>query len=154
MNMPLAMKNYMVDDYGKVLDTNTTQSLATMCLSHAVDTLLHPGIVYFLWKAHTASRVVPFPKRNNGNILTWPVIFSTLLTSRLWSVVHVYHNTGQFGLFYVGHDIYHVHDLDAWLPAYVAEGLFYLLLVLYKWKNTYRGSEEKSVSRATCLLQR
>jgi hypothetical protein len=35
------------------------------------------------------------------------------------------------------HDVYHhVHDLDAWLSAYVAEGLFYLLLALYKWKRT------------------
>jgi hypothetical protein len=58
---------------------------------------------------------------------------STYITSRLWSVVHVYHNTGEFGLFYFGHDVYHVPDLGAWLPAYVAEGLFYLSLVVYKW---------------------
>jgi hypothetical protein len=132
MNMPPAMKSYMVDDHGKVVSDATTQSLAIMCLSHALDTLLHPGIVYFLWRAHTRDPPSPVSKRN---VVTWPVILSTHFTSRLWSAVHVYHNTRQFGLFYVGHDIYHVHDLDAWLPAYVAEGLFYLALVLYKWRN-------------------
>jgi hypothetical protein len=33
-------------------------------------------------------------------------------------------------------DIHDVHDLDAWLPEYVAEGLFYLLLALVNGKRT------------------
>jgi hypothetical protein len=123
MNMPLAMKKVMVDPHGQVL--NTTESLAVMFVSHALDTLLHPGIVYLLWRAHSCS----CPKKE---MVTWPVIISTFLTSRIWSAVHVYHNTREFGWWYFGHDVYHIHDLDSWLPAYLAEGLFHVMLVVYK----------------------
>ena len=139
MNMPAVLKSAIVDEQHGAVMYNIT-SLAAMCLSHALDTLLHPGLVYLLWRAHSR-------KTADAEILTWPVIISTYLVSRLWSVVHVYHNTGQLGFFYYGYDVYHVHDLDSWLPAYVAEGVLFTLVVLYKvaWQGR-KGKELCSVN--------
>lgn len=139
MNMPAAMTNAMtvVQEGGTTVVHFTALSMSVMLLSHALDTFAHPGLTYLLWKrhseAHGSSDVTTRTATSAlQSILTWPVIISTYLTSRLWSVVHVYYNTGKFGLFYFGHDVYMIHDLDSWLPAYLAEGLLYVAIVIYK----------------------
>lgn len=124
MNMPTVMKEVMVDQDGGI--KSSPDALVMMALSHALDTLLHPGLVYLFWRSHKASG------GTWKGIFTWDVIVATYAFSRLWSMVHTFVNDGVVGLWYCGYDVYHINDLDSWLPAYVAESLFYVGIVLYK----------------------
>ena len=126
MNMPAVMKEIMVERDGGI--KYSSDALAMMAVSHALDTLLHPGLVYLFWRSH---------KLSGGtlkSIFTWDVIVGTYALSRLWSIVHTFvNNDGVVGLWYCGYDVYHINDLDSWLPAYIAEALFYVGIVLYKF---------------------
>mmetsp|Transcript_23344 Transcript_23344/g.28685 ORF Transcript_23344/g.28685 Transcript_23344/m.28685 type:complete len:229 (-) Transcript_23344:65-751(-) len=124
MNMPRFMKNEMVDTSGHVF--YTSKSMMYMGMSHVLDTIFHPGIVYILLKAHLSQG------GKLKDIFTWNIMLATFLVSRLWCIVHTYHNHGEASGWYFGHDVYHIHDLDAWLPAYLAEGMFYIMLGSYK----------------------
>ena len=62
-----------------------------------------------------------------------------------WSVIHTYYNFGTPLPFYVGHDVYTVDSLDSWYPAYIAEAVVYLSVVV--WKILLEGSEEKKLSK-------
>ena len=124
MNMPRFMKTAMVDETGHVF--YTYNSVAYMAVSHVFDTFLHPGIVFLLYKAHC---------RAGGkfrDILSWNVIFATFAMSRLWSFVHTHHNQGEIGAWYFGYDVYHIHTLDCWMPAYITEGACIAAAIIYK----------------------
>jgi len=125
MNMPKVMKAAMVNEEGHVFYTNN--SMGYMAISHVFDTLLHPGIVYILLKAHWSSG------GTIKDICTWKVIMSAFAVSRLWSLVHTYYHDGVPALFYAGYDVYHIHDLGCWVPAYIAESMFLVSAALYKF---------------------
>ncbi len=144
MNMPAFMKCEMFDyEAGHVFYTH--RSIAYMAVSHVLDTLLHPGIVYFMYKAHRSSG------GNIENILSWRVLASTFVVSRLWSMVHTYYHTGIINGWYFGYDVYHIHDLDSWMPAYVAEILFLLILVICKGWNREASNCDVRFSRVEVM---
>lgn len=124
MNMPPSLKHAMVDQTGHVFYSSSSKMY--MLLSHILDTLLHPGIVYFLYKAHSKSG------GTIDNVFATNVILATFMMSRFWSILHTYINGMEVSGWYFGHDVYHIHDLEGWRPAYIAEGLFYTAIVGYK----------------------
>jgi hypothetical protein len=95
-NMPPAMTNIMwiINDDNdndhhnpRQLDFTSTHSLLMMALSHALDLLGHPLLTYYFWRKHS--------KGGGGTlkqVLSWPVIVSTYLFSRCWSMTHTYYN--------------------------------------------------------------
>lgn len=121
MNMPPLLRSRMVDASGRVADA--PGSLPVKVLSHVLDLLLHPGLVWILWRAH---RCQTSPR----DVVTWATVAGTYALSRLWSVVHRTHNGHGIGIFYAGYEVYDLHDLDSWPVAYAAEGIFYGLLVV------------------------
>jgi hypothetical protein len=133
-NMPHCMMQHMVMPSGELVYSQ--MGMYMMGLSHVLDTLGHPILAYYFVHRHY---------KDGGNLdslLTWRVIISTYMLSRIWSLVHTYFNFGDFRLFYFGYDVYKISDLDSWLPAYLAEGTLYLLIVA--WKLSPRS--EKSVT--------
>lgn len=126
-NMPGAMKDHIFHPQTGEIQYHSTKALQMMALSHTLDILLHPLLTYYFWRRH---------KQRGGTaadiFLSWPVIVSSYLYSRLWSMTQNMYNTGKPGFFYIGHDIYIMEHLDCWIPAYAAESLFYACLVLYK----------------------
>uniref|UniRef100_A0A7S2IGE7 Uncharacterized protein n=1 Tax=Helicotheca tamesis TaxID=374047 RepID=A0A7S2IGE7_9STRA len=133
MNMPEVMLSFMTDGEGNLI--YTTSSLCIMALSHALDTFLHPGVTYLLWRAHC---------RSGGTVqtlMTWPVIVSTFIFSRFWSCFHIYYNSGKFGVYYFGHDIYILNNLDSFLPSYASEGVFFLGAVVWKISQMRKNHE-------------
>lgn len=129
MNMPTFMKTAMVDADGHVF--YSYNSVFYMCISHILDTLLHPGIAYLLYKAHIRSG------KNRKPITSWSVLIATFAVSRLWSLVHTHHNGMDIGAWYFGYDVYHIHDLDCWMPAYLTEGLFFASICVWKLSKTF-----------------
>jgi hypothetical protein len=144
-NTPAAMRVYMVDEGGNLI--HTYMSWAVMALAHLADTLGHPLPVLLFWWMHC---------RAGGSlrdVLTWPVIGSTYLLSRVWSLTHTYYNFGEPGLFYFGYDVYNVKDLEGWLPAYLAEGAMYASAVMYKlWAVERTTSKTLHVESSHPLL--
>mmetsp|Transcript_10435 Transcript_10435/g.22974 ORF Transcript_10435/g.22974 Transcript_10435/m.22974 type:complete len:301 (-) Transcript_10435:160-1062(-) len=134
-NMPEGMIRYMiqqlpVDDAatttviaaegsGGYIFLDTYSAYAMIALSHVLDTLGHPILAYAFYRIHMS---------NGGtirDILTWPVVVSAWHISRVWSLVHSYYNTGVFSLWYVGHDVYVLNNLDSYVVAYVWEGMLF-----------------------------
>ena len=132
MNMPEIIVSALTDSDGKIL--YTTEVIPLKLLSNLLDILLHPGIVYLLYKAHCKSSATP-----NKDLFSWPVIISTFTMSRFWSVFHTYYNSGNFSLFYIGTDIYILDEMDSWFAAYFAEISFFVALVGYKLVCYCRG---------------
>jgi len=142
MQLLPVISTYTVDsatslhEYAKVHEINhgefdgqvfyTKRSVIWMGISHAFDTLLHPGIVYMLLKSYLGAG------RYLKDVISWTMIFATFCVSRSWSMLHTYHNTGKTRGWYFGYEVYHIHDLDSWMPAYVTEGIILLVLVVYK----------------------
>lgn len=124
MNVPPFMKAEMVDAAGRVFYTQ--ESLIYMLISHVLDILLHPGIAYLMYKGHRKSG------RRVDNIITWNIVLSAFAVSRLWSAVHTLYNQGILRGWYFGHDVYHFHDLSPYMAAYVAEGIFFAGIAVYK----------------------
>jgi hypothetical protein len=125
-NMPTTMTDYMVDSQTGSLVTDNWQSLTVMALSHLLDTLGHPILTFVFWRLHC---------RAGGSLkdlFSWNVVVSTYMLSRLWSLTHTLYNFGTPGLFYFGYDVYIIDDLDSWIAAYVAEGVVYAGIVVYK----------------------
>lgn len=133
MNMPTAIKALLTCPItGEIV--YTSESRGAMVLSIVLDALAHPGLAYFFWRQHVRER-----RRRSAaaggdlrSVLAWPVLLSHFAVSRVWSLVHTYHNFGALGLYYFGYDVYHLNDLDCWIPAYTAEGLLHLGIVLWK----------------------
>jgi hypothetical protein len=150
-NMPIVMTNVMLDSQTKVL-LQSWEALSVMGVSHLLDTLAHPLLTLYMWRLHC---------RSGGSLrdlFSWNVVVSTFALSRLWSLTHTMYNFGTsgWGLYYFGSDVYILDDLESWISAYVAEGLFYVAIVLYKifWEQstTVMSTTTATVSEAKGLV--
>jgi hypothetical protein len=154
-NMPSILTQYMViqhDDSNNnststtTLDFNSTTALSVMGVSHLLDILAHPVLTYYFWKRHV---------RRGGTmydvITSWQVIVSAYAFSRSWSLFHTYYNFGyeNMSLWYVGHDVYIMNELDSWYPAYIAEGIVFGSATLYKLLSLSRRKNGKDVNRSS-----
>ena len=131
-NMPQSIVDKIVlqTDNGYEM-LNTTTAWGYKFLSHVLDTIGHPMIVYLFWRIH---------KSHQGtlkDLLSWPVLILAWHMSRFWSIVHSYHNKGTFDFWYFGHDVYVLNDSSVYLTAYVAEGLCFGGAVI--WKLLFEG---------------
>ncbi|KAL9185947.1 hypothetical protein ACHAXT_003724 [Thalassiosira profunda] len=125
-NMPGAITQHMLrevpgEDGGKgsyeMFDHEDMSAVMAKVISHVLDTLGHPLLAYLFWVLH---------RKAGGtlkDVLSWPVIVFAWHFSRVWSLVHSHHNAGTPALWYHGHDVYMLENLDCYLVAYVAEGL-------------------------------
>ena len=133
-NMPSAMLPHMVqelpcDDDGGGGDCgyvvlNTSTSIVMKGLSHVLDIIAHPGLVYLFYGLH---------RRSGGtlsDILAWPVIVVAWHLSRTWSIVHSYHNNGALAFWYYGYDVYKLKNLNSYLMSYIAEGACFSVVIL------------------------
>jgi hypothetical protein len=130
-SMPRLMLPHMVqelpcDDGGSCgyVILNTFTSILMKGLSHVLDIIAHPGLVYLFYRLH---------RRCGGtlrDILAWPVIVVGWLMSRMWSMVHSYHNNGMLAFWYYGYDVYKVTNLDSYLVSYIAEGVCFSIAIL------------------------
>jgi hypothetical protein len=158
LNMPSTMTNVMLDSTAEtsVLLLDSWQSFAVMGASHLLDTLGHPLLTLYFYRLHCHAG------GSLRDLLSWNIVVSTYMLSRLWSLTHTLYNygtTGWGGIFYVGHDIYIMEDLNSWMAAYVAEGLFYIAIVLYKiiWEDRpttamSTATKTTATSKATGLV--
>lgn len=126
-NMPSSIKDHIFHEKTSEINYESTSAKSMMALSHILDLLGHPLLTYYFWRRH---------KQKGGTaadiFMSWPVIVSSYLYSRLWGMTHLVYNFGRPGIFYIGYDIYIMEHLDCWIPAYVAESVFYALVVSYK----------------------
>ena len=139
-NMPSIMVQYMmlVEDDNQNLDFVSTTSLLVMGLSHILDLLAHPLLTYYFWYRHMKrhqnenKEKIGLYKKAIRQILTVDVIVAAYMYSRVWSLTHTKYNTGRFGLWYMGFDVYVMDTLDSWYPAYIVEGIVYSSVALWK----------------------
>lgn len=136
-NVPTSMKSVIFDNStGLVL--NTPESTKMKIASHVMDTIGHPGLtILFLWIC----------LRNGGrlrDLSKLSVVVSAYCFSRLWSVVHNYHNYNKFGMYYAGHHIYTIDSLDIWFNVYVAEGAVYAVAFVFGGYDLYLGIIRRS----------
>lgn len=126
-NMPSSIKDSIFHEETGQIQYGSTSAQSMMALSHVLDLIGHPLLTYYFWRRH---------KQTGGTaadiFMSWPVIVSSYLYSRLWGMTHLLYNFGRPGIFYIGYDIYIMQHLDCWIPAYVAESVFYALVVCYK----------------------
>ena len=130
-NMPDSMLSYMVkdlpcDDGGECgyVIFDSLNSILMKALSHMVDIVAHPGLVFLFYGIH---------KRSGGtlsDIFAWPVIVVAWHVSRTWSIVHSYHNNGVLAFWYYGYDVYKLTNLDSYLVSYIAEGVCFSVAIL------------------------
>lgn len=150
--------NTSQDQENGTLDFESYHSLTAMAISHILDLLGHPLLTYYFWRRHNDNNKnnnsakinandnnsTTIDNNNNNNntfisifindICSWPVIVSSFMYSRIWSVVHTYYNFGSkgIGFYYIGYDVYVMDTLDSWYPAYLAETCIFTSLVLWK----------------------
>lgn len=138
-NMPEALRRGIFvgnDPDGSDIDYSSSSALAAMALAHTLDFLGHPILTYYFWKQH---------HKLNGSLASlvrWPVVLAAYLFSRIWSLTHSLYNNSEPGMFYIGHDIYVVAHLDCWIPAYIAETVFFLSVLLYKLFSAATSSSQ------------
>ena len=129
-NMPESLMQYyyiVVEEHDNPqLDFESRGALFALAVAHLLDILAHPLLTYFFWKRHSARG------QTLGDAFTWPVILAAYAYSRLWSLTHTKYNTGEFGLWYFGFDVYVMDSLDSWYPAYITETFIYASIVLWK----------------------
>ena len=121
MNMPPSVRSFMVDESGEVF--YTYKSLFFMAGSHASDTFCHPGIAYIMYLLH---------RRAGGTldeIFSWKILVAAFVLARFWSLVHNLNHNGKVGFWYVGHDVYHILDLECFKAAYGAEGVAFAFMI-------------------------
>lgn len=152
---------------------NSYTAIITKILSHILDIVAHPGIVYLLCSIHIQQyHAVMFSngrsyneKNYNGSnnknqgtmtnvnsnnmitllqdVLTWPVIITTWHMSRLWSIIHTYINNNDdgssksFALWYYGFHVYKLNNLNSYLASYIAEGLCFVIVIVYRMYVDY-----------------
>mmetsp|Transcript_21803 Transcript_21803/g.60613 ORF Transcript_21803/g.60613 Transcript_21803/m.60613 type:complete len:355 (+) Transcript_21803:13-1077(+) len=127
-NMPEIMTQHMLNDENQVV-YDTPQSVSMIALSHLLDTLGHPVLALYYWSLH---------RFQLSKVLSWSVLIGTYALSRYWSCFHQYYNDGVVHPFYIGRDVYQIHDdnddhlFGLWAPAYLAEGTCYVLFTLFK----------------------
>lgn len=108
-NMPSFMTSTMLEKSTGQLNYDSASSLLTMMAAHLLDILGHILLTYYFWRKH---------RQDGGtfrSVCTWPAIILSYLFSRCYSMTQVYCNTGEFGLFYVGFDVYVMDTLDPWV---------------------------------------
>ena len=150
-NMPDSMMFYMLkedESESSYIILNTYTAMAMKILSHILDTLGHPGLAYLFYRLHCNE----FRTNNDDNsrsvwrdILSWEVITSAWYLSRLWSMVHSYYNSiREVKVWYYGHDIYKLNNLNAYFIAYVVEGLCFVVAILYRlhWDRNDSDTEK------------
>ncbi len=142
-NMPPWMRPHMLrelpgddDDDGGYVILYTCSSCAMKALSHVLDLVGHPGLACLFYRSHLA---------HGGtlrDVLSWPVIAAAWHISRAWSAMHTYHNTGTMGLWYFGHDVYRLNNLNAYLIAYVVEGACFGMAIVCRlcWDHEERSA--------------
>jgi hypothetical protein len=155
-NMPSSlMKYYLVDvltnndnDHPtyhtqptQELDFESKEALIALLMAHVLDFLAHPLLTYYFWRKY-ATRGGTLQK-----VFTWPVIVMAYLYSRLWSLTHTKYNTGEFGLWYFGYDVYVMDSLDSWYPAYITESCVYACVVAWKLYDRGTSSVQHPSSR-------
>ena len=132
----------------------SSHTFTPIIIIHIFDLLGHPLLTYYFWRRYNNNNnnnsnnsiaTTPPPDNRDKNndksihiideICTWPVLISAYIFSRVWSIVHTYHNFGYFGLFYIGFDVYIIDSLDMWYPAYTTETVLYSSLILRKFIN-------------------
>ena len=130
-NMPDPMLPHMVQELpcdnggecGYVI-FDSLNSILMKALSHMVDIVAHPGLVFLFYGIH---------KRSGGtfsDIFAWPAIVVAWHVSRTWSIVHSYHNIGVLAFWYYGYDVYKLTNLDSYLVSYIAEGVCFTVAIL------------------------
>jgi hypothetical protein len=147
-HMPRAMLSHMMqelacendDDRCGYVMLNTSVSILMKALSHVLDIIAHPGLLYLLHRLH---------RRAGGtlrDVFAWPVIVVAWHASRTWSAVHSYHNNGALAFWYYGFDVYKVTNLDSYLVSYVAEGVCFSVAILCRlyWDHIERSLDSSS----------
>ena len=150
-NMPESIMFYMIkedESESSYIILNTYTAMAMKILSHVLDTVGHPGLAYLFYRLHSNE----FRRTNDDDnsrsvwrdILSWEVIVTSWYLSRLWSMVHSYYNFGEVKLWYYGHDIYKLNNLNAYFIAYVVEGLCFVVAILYRlhWDRNDSDTEK------------
>ena len=128
-NMPSFLTDVMLDPLDGQVQYNTAEQWTAVLLSHALDTLGHPVLALYFWKLN---------QFDLSKILSWSVIVGTYCLSRTWSLFHNLYNDGKFGLLYIGYDVYTINDHNddrlegMWMPAYIMEGMCYVLMIAFK----------------------
>eukprot|EP00977_Amphora_coffeiformis_P013107 scaffold3364_cov161-Amphora_coffeaeformis.AAC.2 len=133
-NMPESMTQHMINEQAVIYNP---ASMSVMCLAHLFDTLGHPVLAYYFWR-RSAPKTNDLPKSFTWTCrCSWSVLICSYLLSRIWSLVHTWHNQGHPALFYFGYDVYTILDRECWmeglwLPAYVTEAVVYAAFVVGK----------------------
>ena len=97
---------HIFDDGSSFLSQINTTCLKTMIISHTLDIIGHPILVYYFWRryvTYTTTKEITSTTNSDGrrpssrrqlvrNLFTWPYITSTFLWSRVWSMIHVFYN--------------------------------------------------------------
>ena len=144
-NMPGSMRPYMIqylepgEDGGEsttatYIILNTYSSWLMKALSHVLDAIGHPGLVYLFYRLHYKQHYKNVEGQEATSfwkdVLTWPIIVSAWHFSRIWSMVHSFYNTGNISWWYFGHDVYKLNNLNCYLVAYIAEGICFVVAIL------------------------
>ena len=150
-NMPDVMLPHMVheptcdgdvdENCGYVI-LDTFASTLIRALSHVLDILAHPGLLYLFYRLHcTAGGTL-------RDVFAWPVIVVAWHISRTWSVVHSHHNDGTLAFWYYGHDVYKLANLESYLVSYIAEGVCFSVAILCRlyWDRIEKQVPTKKTS--------
>jgi len=169
-NMPEIMTRHMMTADERVMMMYGPVSVGVMCLAHLFDTLGHPVLAYYFWNRSVPKhddrddRHHEHPKSYAWvDRFPWSVLICSYSLSRIWSLVHTWHNHGRPTLFYFGYDVYTILDRECWmeglwLPAYVTEAVVYLVFVVGKIflkaqkKRTTHSSTKPTLDRIPSTL--
>jgi hypothetical protein len=129
-NMPPNLKTRMLNaSTGDLI--YTTESTKVMALSHILDLMAHPGMLYYFWRLHACSRGGGGGSLKK-DVFAWDIVALAFCWSRFYSLLHNGYHHGELGIFYYGHAIYFLDTLDAWTAAYGAEIAGYSVIVAWK----------------------
>jgi hypothetical protein len=147
-NMPPNLKTRMLDaSTGDLI--YTTESTQVMALSHILDLMAHPGMLYYFWRLHTSSRGGGGGSLEK-DVFAWDIVALAFCWSRFYSLFHNGYHHGELGIFYYGHAIYFLDTLDAWTAAYGAEIAGYSVIVAWKlWMRIGQSSWMSQSSNAS-----
>lgn len=122
---------------------HTPTSTVMKAISHTLDIIAHPGIVYLLYIIHRQHLSSTRGETTLRDVLTWPVIVVAWHLSRLWSIVHSYHNNGVVAFWYYGFHVYKLNTLDSYLVSYIAEGVCFIAAIVCRlyWDQPRRSTE-------------
>jgi hypothetical protein len=143
------VKDLPCDDGGECgyVILNTFTSILIKGLSHMVDIVAHPGLVFLFYGIH---------KRSGGtlsDLFAWPVIVVAWHVSRTWSIVHSYHNDGILAFWYFGYDVYKLTNLDSYLVSYIAEGACFSVAILCRIYWDYFEQSSPMLSKKNVVDQ-